>query len=175
MPANLWTPDRGYANTMIAADAGVSLTELVRIALYNIDQFDKIAREDEPDDVTRASLDLHTHRHKFDEGLAHIAQHRGWTGAQCNQVAALKKARPPDRLYRVRGGYHSATRGLDALGVITSYRPGKRGGAAEAGVTILGFTGGMLGSAEKPLGVPAEGLEDVTEAARTGKLDLRHG
>jgi hypothetical protein len=176
-PPDIWTPERGYANTMIPADADNSLPNLVRIALYNLDQWDKVPREDEPDESVRAALDGKTHREKFEDGLARIAMRQGWTEAQCTQVAALKKARPPNALYRVRGGFTSATRGLAPIGIIVSYRPGGAfGGPAEAGVAILGFTDDMAGSACKPLPVPAEGLEDVTEAARAGKLpELRHG
>lgn len=174
-PPDIWTPERGYANTMIPADEGVDLEELVRIALYNIDQFDKVAREDESDERTKRELDMRTYRDKFEEGLAQIAMRQGWTAEQCTQVGKLKKERPPNCLYRIRGGFHSATRGLDALGIIVSYRPGRGGAAAEAGVMVLGFKGDMVGSAEKPFGVPAEGLEDVTDAARAGKLGSLNG
>jgi len=151
-------------------DQGASLAELVRMALLNIDQYDKIAREDEPDAEIKKGIDLRTHRQKFDDGLALIAARQGWGTVQLAQVGGLKKRRPPDRLYRIRGGYHSATRGLDALGIILSYRPGTRGGPPEAGVMVLGFSSEMVGSAAHPLGVPEEALEDVTDSARSGKL-----
>jgi hypothetical protein len=173
-PPDIWTPEHGYANTMIPADAGIDLKELVRIALYNIDQFDKVAREDE-DEQTKQHLDMQTYRKKFEDGLARIAMKHGWTAHQCGQIAKLKKACPPDRLYRIKGGFESATRGWPPIAIIVSYRPGKDGGPAEAGMAILGFSKDQYGSAAKPMPVPAEGLEDVTEDARAGKLPELRG
>ena len=77
---------------------------------------------------------------------------------------------PLNRLYRVGGGVHSASSGLAPLGVIIAYTGGTGGNPPAAGVVILGFKGAQEGSAEKPLWVPGEGLEDVTEAARKGAL-----
>jgi hypothetical protein len=177
-PDDPFAPARGYANTMIPADIDSSLPNLVRIALYNIDQFDKIPREDEKDEDVKKVLQQSgkTYREKFERGLAEIAMRKGWTPEQCKAIATLKKKCPPDRLYRIKGGFHSLQRGLAPLGVIKSYRPGTGGAPAEAGVMVLGFKDGDTGSAAKPFPVPAEGLEDVTEAARAGKLpELRHG
>jgi hypothetical protein len=50
-PPSVLDIQRGYTNTMIPADAGLSLSELVRIALYNIDQFDKVAMDGETQKV----------------------------------------------------------------------------------------------------------------------------
>lgn len=171
----LWTDPKGYANTMVPIDVSQGLDELVRIALFNIDRFDKVARLDEPDEDTRKIVAVYTYRQKFEDGLARIAMRQGWSPEQCAQVAILKNKRPPDRLYRVRGGFHSATRGLSPLGIIVTYRPGGGGGPAEAGVAVLGFSKDMIGSAARPMGIPAEGLEDVTEAARRGTLPELRG
>lgn len=162
-----------YTNAMVPADIGKSLPELVRIALYNIDRFDDIAMDGDVEKVGNSTFELSTkktYRQRFEEGLAIIAIHHGWGHEACRGVALLKKSHPPDRIYRVRGGLYSATFGASPLGVIVSYRPGQSGAPAEAGVAILGFGNGQIGSVEEPLGVTADGLEDVTELARAGKL-----
>jgi hypothetical protein len=163
----------GYANAMVPADAGKSFPELVRIALYNIDRFDSVAMDGESERVGNKTVELshkQTYRERFQDGLAAIAARQGWTPSQCTQVGKFVKAYPPDKLYRVRGGFHSLTRGAAPIGVIVSYRPGRNGGPAEAGIAILGFSNDLVGSVAKPMGVPGEGLEDVTEAARSGTL-----
>lgn len=165
-------------NTMSPLDGGQDLAELVRTALRNIDLFDKRAMEGEVERVGRTTVSIEqvaTYRTRFEDGLARIAYRQGWTPEQCAAVAALKRVCPPDRLYRVRGGFHSATRGHAPLGIIVSYRPGIKGGAAEAGVAVLGFANDLTGSAAHPFGVPREGLEDVTAEARAGTLPELHG
>jgi hypothetical protein len=179
MPPEVKLVQPGYANTMVPADAGLSLRELVRIALLNIDTFDKVAMDGETEKVGNTTVELShfkTYRQRFEDGLLQIAVRQGWTEAQCEAVGELKKRCPPDRLYRVRGGFHSATRGLSPLAVIVSYRPGQHGGPPEAGMAVLGFSNDLTGSAARPMSVPAEGLEDVTESARNGTLpELRGG
>jgi len=164
----------GFAHTMAPVDVGADLAELLKSALFNCDQYDKIPRIDEPDAQVKEALDLRTHRAKFEDGLARVAQRHGWTVVQCNQVRDLKKACPPDRVYRVTGGFASSIRGSAPIGVIVSYRPGQHGGPAEAGIAVLGFKETEKGSAADPMGVPASGLEDVTEAARAGTLPELH-
>jgi hypothetical protein len=177
-PPDIWTPAKGYSNTMIPADAGIDLKELIRIALYNIDHYDKIPER--PQEIDGKSIDYDTppktYRQQFEDGLAKMAIRQGWTAAQCKTVADLKKKCPPNKLYRIRGGFHSATRGLSPIGIVVSYRPGQGGGPAEIGAAVLGFSNDMVGSAAQPFPVPAEALEDVTEEARSGKLpELKHG
>lgn len=172
-PKTIFIEPKGYRNTMIPADAGLDLVELVRIALYNIDAFDKVAMEGETQVVGRTTADLthvKTYRQRFLDGLAAIAQRQGWSVHGSAQVAALYKECPPDRIYRIGGKYRSVTRGLPPLGIVVGYRPGRAGGPAEVGLAVLGISKEFLGSPEQPFPVPAEGLEDVTEAARTGRL-----
>lgn len=153
-----------FAHTMVPADEGRSMADLIQVVLHNIDQFDKrkvtVQANGDRDVAER------TYRGEFFHGLAMIAARQGWTAAQVEQVRGLIRRCPPDRVYRVRGGVHSATRGHSPLGVIVSYRPGR--GAPEAAVMALGAF--ALGSAAEPLVVTADGLEDVTEAAR--RFDL---
>ena len=178
-PDDLFVDPRGYKNTMIPADAGINLGELVRITLYNIEQFDKVAMDGEQTLIGRSTVELThrlTYRQRFEDALARIAAKNGWSHDACMQIADLKKRCPPDRLYRIRGGFHSATRGLSPLGIVVSYRPGKNGGPAEVGVAVLGTPDDQIGSARKPFGVPREALEDVTADARAGNLpELRRG
>lgn len=163
-----------YANAMAPADVGLDLGELVRIALFNIDRFDAVAMDGEVEEIGNTTVELshkRTYRQKFDAGLEEIAYRQGWTISQAVEVGALKKRCPPDRLYRIKAGFQSATRGTTPIAIIVSYRPGQHGGPAEAGMAVLGFANDQVGSAAKPMGVPAEGLEDVTEAARAGTLE----
>ena len=78
---------------------------------------------------------------------------------------ALSEIRPLNRLYRLKGGYHSGTTGVSPLGVIVGYRDAQRGSPPLALTMVLGLKTGP-GSPEKPFLVPAEGLEDVTERGR---------
>ena len=163
----------GYAHTMIPADAGKSLADLIRSTLFNVDQWDQVAMDGEEERVGRSTVDLShkkTYRERFEEGLTHIAARQGWSPAGCAQVRALKLQRPPNKLYRIKGGLHSATKGTAPIALIVSYRPGQKGGPAECGMAILGFSNDLEGSVAHPIGIPAEGLEDVTEAARAGTL-----
>jgi hypothetical protein len=141
---------------MIPLDlSGKSLVELIRMALFNIDQVDvrPVAPPEDPDKSRRTPRELQA----------------AWLLKRSDKVQALAKARPMDRLYRVKGGVVSATRGASPLAIITSYRDGDHGSAPEAGVIVLGVKRG-LGSAEKPLAVTEDGLEDVTTSARAGQL-----
>lgn len=167
----IWTPN--YPNTMTPLDQGQTLRSLIAEALRNIDLFDRVPMDGETEKVGRSTVELSgkkTYRQQFEEGLAVLAMRKGWTGPQCTEVARLRQACPPNALYRVRAGFHSETRGLAPIGIILSYRPGQRGGPAEAGLQILGVQPGARGAADNPLSVPAEGLEDVTALAREGKL-----
>lgn len=134
---------------------GRSLLELITMALWNLDQFD-VRPKAPPEDPLKYR--------PTPRELTLV-----WLRTKPGVVQELAKKAPMNRLYRVRGGVVSATRGLSPLGVIASYREGVAGGAAEAGVVVLGVKRG-LGSMEKPLGVPLEGLEDVTDDARAGRL-----
>jgi hypothetical protein len=169
---DIFEEPRGYTNTQIPGDIGISLEELVRIALYNIERFDTVAMDGEQTKVGRSTVELShlkTYRTKFEEALATKAAARGWSAEACQTVAKLKKACPPDRLYRIKAGFRSTTRGHSPLAVIVDYRP-TRGGPAEAGMVILGAMPKEHGSADRPFGVPAEALEDVTEDARNNRL-----
>ena len=181
IPQNIFSPVRGYQNTMIPADAGISLGELVRIVLYNIEHFHKVPERPEevkvegkvvPVDWDKPQL---SHAEQFANHMAEKSLRRGWTTTQKDSVRGFMKKRPPDRLYRVKGGLHSKTIGIRPLAIIVDYRPGTRGGAAEAGVAVLGVSAEQLGSAGPPLGVPTEGLEDVTESAKKGDLPELRG
>jgi len=163
----------GYVNTMSPMDAGRSLRDLVMTAIRNIDLFDKIAMDGEEETIGNTTVELShkkSYRERFDDGLATIAVRQGWTLEDAKAVRDFKRKYPPDRLYRIRGGLHSATRGSSPLAIIVSYRPGKKGHPVEAGLAILGFANDQIGSAAKPIPIPGEGLEDVTEAARKGTL-----
>lgn len=168
----------GYKNTMTPLDEGKTLAGLVRMACFNIDLWDEVAMDGEQVTIGRHTHDLThgiTFRRKFAQGLIAIARARGWTAPQMDAVFALYKRCPPNALYRVRGGYHSLRTGQSPLGIIVSYKP-VRGAPAQAGIAFLGFKHPELGCLEKPFGVPAEGLEDVTAAAYDGTLlELKYG
>lgn len=141
---------------MIPLDVGGrSLPELIRMALFNFDQMDTrpVAPPEDPDQSRNTPRELQ----------------QQWLARKPEVIRNLAKKYPMDRLYRVRGGVVSATRGVSPLGIVISYRLGDHGGAPEMGVLVLGVKRG-LGSAEKPLPVTADGLEDVTSAARAGQL-----
>lgn len=165
---------RAYPNTMIPLDRGRTFEELLASALYNCDTFDKIPMDGQLAlGDGKPLLRPITWRKRFEDGLAGLALKRGWTYEQCVQVRELYRKAPPDRIYRVRGGFHSLTRGIAPIGTILSYRPGKRGDPAQAAIVVLGFNPDVdfdLGSQANPLPVPLEGLEDVTEAARARTL-----
>ena len=148
----------GYKGTLIPLDQGQSLAQLVKAALQNISRFDTSPEQ------------------SANERRAHGAkptprqQATNWLRKQSMAVQVLAKARPLNRLYRVKGGLLSASRGISPLGLIVSYKQGTAGGPPLCGVQILGFKGNQLGSGSNLLPVPAEGLEDVTDAAKRGDL-----
>lgn len=162
----------GYPDTLIPNDQVVSLREAVRVLLYNIDHFDAVPMKGEVVQVGRQRVAIpavKTHRQKFLDHMAAKAAARGWSHEACSAVSRLMRQCPPDRVYRVRGGFRSSTTGVEPIGCVVDYRPGV-GGSAEAAVVLLGAGPGELGSGQKPLPVPAEGLEDVTEDCRTATL-----
>jgi len=148
----------GYEGSLIPLDQGQSLKQLVKAALQNIDRFDTAPRS--PAASSGAVPQATTPRAKATE----------WLRRQPQAVQRLAKARPLNKLYRVTGGVVSETRGLAPLGLIVSYKKGYRGNPPLCGVQILGFKGTQLGSAANLMPIPGEGLEDVTDAARAGKL-----
>lgn len=92
------------------------------------------------------------------------AAHSVWLNQQTERVQKVARTRPPDRLYRVISD--NEREGAETpllLGVILGYASGL------CGVHILGVRAGP-GSAEDPILVPADALENVTEKARAGKL-----
>jgi hypothetical protein len=169
MSKELWTAPEGYENSMIPLDEGKSIAELVSHHLHNCSVFDKVPENRNPD------LPARTHRQTFLRSMAIRAARCGWTADQCRSIAALQKTRPPDRLYRVRGGLYSASHGYAPLTYIQGYIPARRGQPAMAECVVLGVAGGQLGGAENVLVVPAEGLEDVHQQALAGRLrELLH-
>ena len=148
----------GYKGTLIPLDQGQSLSQLVKAALQNIDRFDTSPEQSERD--RRAFGPRPTPRQQF----------LLWLRKQGSDVIQLAKMRPLNKIYRVKGGLLSETRGISPLGLIISYKKGAAGDPPLCGVQILGFKGDQLGSGSNPLPVPAEGLEDVTAACRDGSL-----
>lgn len=132
-----------------------TLTELIRIALWNIDQSD-VRPTPPPDDPTKY---MPTPRE-----LRAV-----WLRQQAEDVRVLARKAPVEAIYRIKGGVVSATRGISPIAIVTSYKSGQRGEPATAGCVVLGVVRG-LGSPQRPLSVPLEGLEVVTEDARHGRL-----
>jgi hypothetical protein len=144
-----------FGDDMTPLDEGSSLDDLVRQALRNIERYDKPPIQDAGDLELRGPQ--LTPREKM----------RRYLRTKSEAIRKLAKACPMDRIYRVKGGIQSERFGYEPLAVILGY--GSHHGQPYAGVMILGIKLG-LGSAEEPLMVPPDGLEDVTEACRQRTL-----
>lgn len=161
--------------SMIPADEGKSLAELVRIALYNIDKFDArpIRTPAEVKELSKRYTDAEIAR--LPPKPTPREASTAWLAKKGEPVRRLAVACPLNRIYRVKGGLASELRGTAPIGLIISYRDPGRGAPAEAAIIVLGKKSG-LGSAERPLVVTQDGLEDITDAARAGKLpELSNG
>jgi hypothetical protein len=143
---------------MTPLDQSWSLEALVRMALKNIDRYD--VRPDQQSVTVRGVKTL-LPRYTPREGFAQ------WLSRQGDEVRALVRACPPNRIYQLRGDAFGVETGVRPLGIITHYAARRGGGPARAGVQVLGVPEGP-GSLKDPLWVDQEGLEDVTELARKG-------
>lgn len=142
----------GYKNHLINTDIGPDLKALVLMVLQNIDNYDK--RPEQSELEKKLGVPNLTPREQFTE----------WLTKQDESTRKLVKTCPPNKLYRLKGGLQSATRGTAPFGVVISYKHSR--GAGFVGVQVLGFEGEELGSAKNPLPLPTDVLEDITEEAR---------
>jgi hypothetical protein len=145
-------PNHGWEHHLVATDIGPSLKILVLLALRNIDEWDQVPE--------RSKLELEL----MGPAKTHRQQFMAWLIKQDEKTRELAKKRPLNKIYRLKDGLQSVTRGASPLGLIISYKDVR--GMGLVGMQVLGFEGDELGSAKNPLWVPPDTLEDVTEAAR---------
>lgn len=147
----------GYFGTMVPVDQGWSIEALVRATLLNIDRYD--VRPEAGRAWVNGRLVVGDRRQTPREAF------EKWLAKQPGEVLRLAKLRPPNALWRVQGGLHSATTGALPLAVIVSYRLHRT--VPQIGLQVLGVTEG-LGSTKEPIWTDASGVEDITEKARSG-------